>query len=157
MFFWKISKNIFLMFLFLLKISFRGIFSCFEIWLKVAKFKKNVLICIITVIKVEVKTILEAIVIRNGTIVWKHRPHCWYFCLNLKYLRWPYRAYIKTAKNGDFCQELLSKNDFEAVLVAFCCYDHGAKASEEVQKIATDQKEYRKCSLCVIICWIAKI
>ena len=29
---------------------------------------------------------------------------------------WPYRAYIKTAKNGDFCEELLSKNDFEAVL-----------------------------------------
>ena len=45
-----------------------------------------------------------------------------------------------------------SKNDFEAVLVTFCCYDHGAKASEEVQKIATDQKEYRKCSLCVVIC-----
>ena len=45
----------------------------------------------------------------------------------------------------------------EAVLAIFCCYDHGAKASEAVQKIATDQKEYRKCSLCVIICWIAKI
>ena len=26
----------------------------------------------------------------------------------------------------------------------FCCYDHGAKVSEEVQKIATDQKEYQK-------------
>ena len=47
---------------------------------------------------------------------------------------------------------MLSKNDFEAVLVTFCCYDHGAKASEEVQKIATDQKEYLKCSWCVIIC-----
>ena len=46
-------------------------------------------------------------------------------------------AYIKTAKYGDSCLELLSKNDFEAVLVAFCCYDHDAKASEEVQKIAT--------------------
>ena len=63
----------------------------------------------------------------------------------------------QTATNGDFCFELLSKNDFEAVLVTFCCYDHGAKAFEEVQKIATDQKEYCKCSLCVIICWIAKI
>ena len=29
--------------------------------------------------------------------------------------------------------ELLSKNDFEAVLATFCCYDHGAKVSEEVQ------------------------
>ena len=29
---------------------------------------------------------------------------------------------------------------------------HGAKASEAVQKIATDEKECRKCSSCVIIC-----
>ena len=99
----------------------------------------------------------QGIVIRNGKIIWKHGPLCWYFHLNLKYLGWPYRAYIKTAKNGDFCEELLSENDFETVLATFCCYDHGAKASEAVQKIATDQKEYRKCSLCVIICWIAKI
>ena len=53
--------------------------------------------------------------------------------------------------NGDLCEELLTENDFEAVLVTFCCYDFGAKASEAVQKIAADQKEYRKCSLCVII------
>ena len=70
---------------------------------------------------------------------------------------WPYRAYIKTAKNGDFCEELLSKNDFEAVLATFCYYDNGAKDSEAIQKIATDQKEYRKCSSCVTICCIAKI
>ena len=96
-------------------------------------------------------------VIRNGKIVWKHGPYCWFFWLNLKYLGWSYKAYIKTVKNSDFCYEMLSKNDFEAVLATFCCYDHGAKASEEVQKITKDQKEYRKCSLCVIICWIAKI
>ena len=65
---------------------------------------------------------------------------------------WPYKAYIKTAKNGDFCMELLSKNDFEAVLATFCCYEHDSDTSEEVQHIGTDQKEYRKCSLCVIIC-----
>ena len=29
---------------------------------------------------------------------------------------------------------------------SFCCYDHGAKASEVVKKIAADQKEYRECS-----------
>ena len=57
-----------------------------------------------------------------------------------------YRAYIKTAKNGDFWEELLSENDFGAVLATFCCYDHGANCSEAVQEIATDQKEYRKCS-----------
>ena len=49
-----------------------------------------------------------------------------------------HEAYIITAKNGDFCEKLLSENDFAAVLATFCCYDHGAKASETVQKIATD-------------------
>ena len=97
------------------------------------------------------------IVIKNGKIVWKHGPYCLYFCLNLKYLWWPYRGYIETAKNSDFCERLLYENDFEAVLAAFCCYDHGAKASEAVQMIATDQNEYRKCSSCVIICRTAKI
>ena len=28
-----------------------------------------------------------------------------------------------------------SKNDFEAVLVTFCCYGHGAKASQEILKL----------------------
>ena len=81
----------------------------------------------------------------------------WYFHMNLKYLGWQYRAYIKTAKNGDFCEEFLSKSDFEAVLATFCCCNDGAKASEAVHKIATDQKEYRKCFSCVVICSIAKI
>ena len=70
---------------------------------------------------------------------------------------WTYRAYIKTAKNGHFWEELLNKNNFEAVLATFCYYDNGAKDSEVIQKIATDQKEYRKCSSCVTICCIAKI
>ena len=100
---------------------------------------------------------LKAKVIRNGKIVWQHEPYYWHFRLNLKYLGWPYRAYIKTAKNGNFWEELLSENNFEAVLATSCCYDHGAKASEAVQKIATDQKEYRKCSSCVIICWKATV
>ena len=72
--------------------------------------------------------------------------------MNLKYLEWPFRAYIKTAKNGDFCEELRSENDFEAVFATFCCYGHGAKAPEAVQKITLDQKEYCKCSSCVTIC-----
>ena len=45
--------------------------------------------------------------------------------------------YIKTAKYGGFCEELLSENDFEAVLVNFCCYEYGVNASEAVQKIST--------------------
>ena len=63
----------------------------------------------------------------------------------------------KTAKNSGFCEELLSENDFEVVLATFSCYDYGANASEAVQKIATDQKDYHKCSSCVIVYWIAKI
>ena len=101
--------------------------------------------------------ILVGIAIGNGKIVWRHGLYRWYFRRNLKYLKWPYRSYIKTVKNGDFWEELLSENDFEAVLANFCCYDHGAETSEAVQKIATDQKKYCKCFSSVIICWIAKI
>ena len=90
------------------------------------------------------------IVIRNEKI-WKHGPYYWYFSLNWKYLEWLY------SKNGNFCEEQLSENDFEAVLATFYCYKHGAKVSEAVQKIAKDQKEYRKCSLCVIVCGTPKI
>ena len=84
-------------------------------------------------------------------------PYYWFFRLNLKYLGWPYRVYIRTAKNCGFCEELLNANDFEAILTTLCCHDYGAKTSEAVQKITTDQKDYHKCSSCVIICWIAKI
>ena len=83
--------------------------------------------------------------------------HCWYFRLNLKYLGWPYRKYIKTAEKVVFCEEFLNENDFEAVLATFCCYDYGANSSEAVRKIAKDQKDYPKCSSCVAVCWIAKI
>ena len=43
----------------------------------------------------------------------------------------------QTAKNGGFCEELLSENDFEAVLVNFCCHEYGGNASEAFQKIST--------------------
>ena len=59
---------------------------------------------------------------------------------------------IHQNKNGNFCEELFSENDFEAVFATFCCYDYGVNASEAVQKIATDFKDYHKCSSCVIVC-----
>ena len=43
----------------------------------------------------------------------------------------------KNSQNGGLREELLSENDFEAVLVNFCCYEYGANASEAVQKIST--------------------
>ena len=44
-------------------------------------------------------------------------------------------------KNGSFCEELLSGNDFQAVLINFCCYDFGANVSDAVQKISTGTLE----------------
>ena len=52
------------------------------------------------------------ILIRNGKIVWKHGPYCWYFRLNLKYLGWSYRAYIKTAKIATFARNCSVKMTF---------------------------------------------
>ena len=48
-----------------------------------------------------------------------------------------------------FSETCFDKNDFETVLATFYCYDYGANASEAAEKIATDQKDYHKCSLCV--------
>ena len=56
---------------------------------------------------------------------------------------------MKTAENGGFCEEFLNENDFEAVLTTFCCYNYGVNASEAVQKMVADQKDYQKCSSCV--------
>ena len=39
----------------------------------------------------------------------------------------------KQQKMVAFFEELLSENNFEAVLVNFCCYEYGANASEAVQ------------------------
>ena len=47
---------------------------------------------------------------------------------------------------------LLSESNFEFVLATFFCYYYGANVSEAVQKIATDQKDYHKCSSGVIVC-----
>ena len=67
------------------------------------------------------------------------------------------QSIIKISKNGDFCEELSSENYFEAVSGTFCCYDHGAKASEAVQNIATDQKEIkieiRSTSQMLVLCY----
>ena len=35
-------------------------------------------------------------------------------------------------------------DDFKALLAIFCSYDDGASASEAVEKIATEKKDYHK-------------
>ena len=57
----------------------------------------------------------------------------------MKYLGWPYRAYMKTAGNGGFCEKFLNENYFEVVLASFCCCDDGVNAFEAVKKMVTDQ------------------
>ena len=56
-----------------------------------------------------------------------------------------------------FVRNLLSENYFENILATFCCSKYGSNVFEAVQKIATDQRDYHKCSLCVIVCWRGKI
>ena len=58
------------------------------------------------------------------------------------YLNFSIQKIHQNSKNGGFCEELLSENDFEAVLVNLCCYEYGAKpnTSEAVQKAVTNLK-----------------
>ena len=44
-----------------------------------------------------------------------------------------------------FVRNCQVKNEFETALANFCRYDYGDNASEAVQKIAADQKDYLKC------------
>ena len=43
-----------------------------------------------------------------------------------------------------FREVFLSENNFQTVLANFCCDDYGANASEAVEKIATNQKDYHR-------------
>ena len=45
---------------------------------------------------------------------------------------------------------MLSENDIEAGLDNFC-YGYSANSSEAVQKFATYQTDYQKCTLCVTV------
>ena len=53
-------------------------------------------------------------------------------------------------------KEFLSENDTETVWLCFFCYDYGANTSAAVDKIAINQKNYHKCSLCFRVCSTGK-
>ena len=55
---------------------------------------------------------------------------------------------------ADCSEDFLCIDNFDAALAIFCSYCYCANASEAIENIATDEKDYRKCSLCVIL-WIA--
>ena len=75
--------------------------------------------------------------------------------LNLKFLGWPYRIYIKTERMAACCENFPYEDDFAAHLAIFRSYCYSTKASEAAENIATVEKDYRKYSFCIIV-WIAR-
>ena len=49
-------------------------------------------------------------------------------------------------------EDILCRDDFDAVLVISCFYRYGANVSKAVEKIDIDEKEYHKCFLCITVC-----
>ena len=90
-------------------------------------------------VNANIEQFIFTIVIRNEKVIWKHEPYCWYFYLNFKFLEWPYRKYIKTAKMAAWSEDVLYGDDFNAVLAIFCFYHYDASASEAVVRIAIDK------------------
>ena len=86
--------------------------------------------------------------------VWKHGTYCRYFYLNLKFLGWPYREYMKIAEMA--AKYFLCGDDLDPVLAIFLSDGYGANTPEGVEEIAADEKDCSKCSLCVIVC-IARV
>ena len=64
---------------------------------------------------------------------------------------WSDREY-KIAKMAAFSEEFLCGYNFDAILAIFGYYCYDTNASEAVAKIATDEKDYHKCSFCFIVC-----
>ena len=72
------------------------------------------------------------------------------FLLELKISGVAVQRIHQSREKWSLSEELLSENDSEAVLATLDCYDYGANTSEAIQ--ATHQKDYHKCSSCVIVC-----
>ena len=69
---------------------------------------------------------------------WKPRLYLLIFLLELKIFGVAIQKMHQNSKNGGFCEEMLSKNDFDAVfLTSVVMTTFGANASEAVQKIST--------------------
>ena len=49
-------------------------------------------------------------------------------------------------------EDFLCGDDSDAALVISRSYSYSANASEAVEKITTDEKDYHKCSLCLKVC-----
>ena len=95
---------------------------------------------------------MKSLLISNEKIVWKQQPYCWYSCLNLKFLRLLYRECITIAKIAAYHKQFPCVDDFDAVLAVFCSYCYDGNASEAVEMISVNEKDYLKCLLCVTVC-----
>ena len=60
--------------------------------------------------------------------------------------------YIKTGKIVACSEDFYSGDDFDAVLAIFGSYRYHANATEAGGKITTDENDYRKCCLRIIVC-----
>ena len=70
----------------------------------------------------------------------------------MKFLGWLYRKYIKAAKIAASSEDSLCGDELDSVLAIFNSYRYRENALEVVEKITKDEKDYRKCSLCAIVC-----
>ena len=76
--------------------------------------------------------------------VWKHGTYCRYFYLNLKFLGWPYREYMKIAEMA--AKYFLCGDDLDPVLAIFLSDGYGAnqthlrelRRSLQMKKIAAN-------------------
>ena len=95
-------------------------------------------------------------VIRNGKIVWKHGLYCWIF-------PWTWNIWGDRPENTLKQQKMVGLWGIAKWKWLWGCFSHFSllwlwcQLSKAVQKITTDQKDYHKCSSCVIVCWIAII
>ena len=59
---------------------------------------------------------------------------------------------METAKIAACSEDFLCREDIDAVLAVFHFYGYGENASEAVEKIDTDEKDYHKHFLRVKVC-----
>ena len=76
------------------------------------------------------------------------------FSLDLEISGWPYREYIETAKNDGFCEEFLSKNDFEKWL--WGCFSHFLLLWLWCQRLwdsSEDRHRSKRLSQMLLVCY----
>ena len=73
------------------------------------------------------------------------------FSLELEISRMAIKRPHEISEKWWLCEELLSENNFDAVLVTFCCFDYCVNPSETAQKMAADEKDDHKYYLYAIV------